>query len=113
MMEKVFQNILDNAFKFTPSGGCIKIFLKKNDGKIIAEISGTGLGIDKEEITYIFDRYYQIKRISSENSQGTELGLAIVKKILDIHGFSVQVKSVRNNGTTFILTFPVFQPVPV
>ncbi len=85
MMEKVFQNLLDNAFKFTPASGEIKMEIKKgNDNEIIAVISDSGVGIKKGEAPLVFDRYYQIKRVSSDKSNGTGLGLAIVKKIIDI-----------------------------
>ncbi|MCL5030794.1 MAG: HAMP domain-containing histidine kinase [Bacteroidetes bacterium] len=108
MMEKVFQNLLDNAFKFTPSGGEINITLKrKNDEQLIASITDNGLGIAEEEIPNIFERYYQVKRISIDNKQGTGLGLTIVKKILDIHNIKIEVKSELTKGTSFILTIPV------
>ena len=108
MMEKVFQNLLDNAFKFTPVGGKIDVTLKlKNDNYLIAAITDSGAGIAEDEIQNIFERYYQVKRVSSENKQGTGLGLTIVKKILDIHNIKIEVKSELAKGTSFILTFPV------
>ncbi len=113
MMEKVFQNLIDNALKFTPAGGCINISVRTAGDRIIAEVSDTGLGIDKEDIPYIFDRYYQTKRISPENSLGTGLGLTIVKKILDIHGVEAEVKSEPVKGTSFILTFPAYKSMLV
>ncbi|HKI78222.1 MAG TPA: ATP-binding protein [Ignavibacteriaceae bacterium] len=108
MMEKVFQNLLDNAFKFTPESGKIKIILKKETrNELVVELSDNGRGIEKEELPFIFDRYHQIKRISSEKPQGTGLGLTIVKKILDLHKMKIEVKSKINSGTSFIITIPV------
>jgi signal transduction histidine kinase len=112
MMEKVFQNLLDNAYKFTPPGGEINILLKhSNERQITAVISDTGLGIEKDDISLIFERYYQIKRISSEKQAGTGLGLTIVKKILDLHQIDVKVESEPGKGTSFTLTIPILNPV--
>jgi signal transduction histidine kinase len=107
MMEKVFQNLLDNALKFTDAGGEININLKKSVHKIIVEISDTGKGISAEEIPRIFDRYYQIKRVSDGKTDGTGLGLAIVKKIADLHSINIKVISEVNKGTSFILSIPI------
>ena len=108
MIERIFQNFLDNAFKFTPSSGVVNIKLRKdNEKQITASITDTGIGINPEELPNIFDRYYQSKRVSSERNTGTGLGLAIVKKIADMHKIDIEVKSQLSKGTSFILTFPV------
>ncbi len=107
MMEKILQNLLDNAFKFTPEEGEVNINLKKYVHNIIVEIADTGPGISNEEMPHIFDRYYQIKRVSNGSSEGTGLGLAIVKKIADLHAINIEVKSEVNIGTSFILKIPI------
>ena len=107
MMEKVFQNLLDNSLKFTPAGGEINIKLKKNEHTVIVEIADSGQGIAENDLPYIFDRYYRIKRVSKGNSEGTGLGLAIVKKIADLHSIIIEVKSEVNKGTSFILKIPI------
>ncbi len=107
MMEKVFQNLLDNAFKYTPAGGIINIILKKNDEHSLkAIIKDSGKGIPADAIPHIFDRYYSTERVSEEKSEGAGLGLAIVKKILDLHTITVEVWSELNKGTEFILNIP-------
>lgn len=107
MMEKVFQNLLDNALKFTPSGGRIEISLRSiNSNGITAIVKDTGVGISKEDIPLVFERYYQIGRVSDGKDQSTGLGLAIVKKILDIHNINVEIQSDTDKGTAFILTIP-------
>ena len=112
MMEKVFQNLLDNAYKFTPPDGEIDIILKRsNKSQITAVISDTGFGIEKDEISLIFERYYQVKRISSDKQTGTGLGLTIVKKILDLHHIGIKVESEPSKGTSFILTIPILDRV--
>ena len=107
MMEKVFQNLIDNAFKFTPSSGVITISLKRTGSNLLAEVTDSGIGISKEEIPLIFDRYHQTKRVASEYQQGTGLGLTIVKKILDLHGFKINIDSEISKGTKFIMEFPI------
>ena len=108
MIERIFQNLLDNAFKFTPSTGTINIEIrKKSENQITASITDTGIGINPEELDNIFDRYYQSKRISPEKNPGTGLGLAIVKKIADLHKIDIDVKSQLSKGTSFMLTFHI------
>jgi len=107
MMEKVFQNILDNAFHYTQPGGQIKISVQHgNDKDLIVKISDTGIGIEQDQLPRIFDRNYRVKNKSNRRN-GSGLGLAIVKKILDLHGFRITVKSALDKGTTFIIKLPV------
>ena len=100
MMEKVFQNLIDNSLKFTPSGGKININFINKSKSILVTFSDTGCGIAKEELPYIFDRYHKSKRVVS-NQKGTGLGLAIVKKILELHNIEILVESEKNKGTAF------------
>ena len=111
MMEKVFQNLIDNAVKFTPSGGEIKIILKKKYAQsLLAIISDTGIGISEEEISNIFDRYYQAKKNPTGKNSGAGIGLSIVKRILDLHEFDIKVKSELAKGTSFFISIPVNSP---
>ena len=111
MMEKVFQNLIDNAFKFAPSGGEVKIIFKRKYAHALSIIiSDNGLGMSQEEIPFIFERYYQVKRISYDKYLGSGLGLSIVKRILDIHNFEVTVKSEPAKGTSFLISIPVSSP---
>jgi len=100
MMEKVFQNLLDNSLKFTSAGGEINIKLINNINSILIKFSDTGCGIEKEELPHIFERYHKSKRVVS-NQKGTGLGLAIVKKILELHEINISVESEKDKGTTF------------
>ena len=105
MMEKVFQNLIDNAIKFTPEGGLINLSIDKNPNREISiEIADTGCGIPEDQVPFIFDKYYQIKRIADNNNSGTGLGLAIVKRIIDLHKFKINVISSDKKGTTFKIT---------
>lgn len=108
MMEKVFQNLLDNAFKFTNPGGVVKIIFKRKYAHILyAIIEDNGVGIHREEIPKIFDTYYQVNRLPYDKATGAGFGLSIVKKILDLHNFEFTVKSEPDHGTSFLISIPV------
>jgi len=104
LIDRVFQNLLDNALKHTPHGGQILVKIRKTNNKSVEiTIKDTGIGISKEELPYIFKRY----RKSKENiKEGTGLGLAIVKKILELHNIDIKVESELNRGTSFSFTIP-------
>jgi signal transduction histidine kinase len=101
MIEKVIQNILDNAIKFTPEKGKILLKLRKVEQNVEVIISDSGHGIPEDELPHIFDRYHKIKRVKDSDHEGTGLGLAIVKKIVELHDSKIKVESEINEGTTF------------
>jgi len=101
LIERVIQNLMDNAIKFTPQDGIISICLYNNNDKVQVKISDTGKGIPDEKQHAIFERYEK-----SENSNGAGLGLTIVKKILDMHGSKIQIDSKVNAGTSFSFSLP-------
>lgn len=104
MMEKVFQNMLDNAFKFTKNKGNIEIGIRKKDiNHINVCIVDSGIGIGHKRLNKIFDRYYQVNG-NHDYREGAGLGLAIVKKILELHEFQINVESKEGKGTTFTVT---------
>jgi signal transduction histidine kinase len=108
MMEKAIQNLIDNAFKFTPPDGEVKIIFKRKYTYVLyINISDNGMGMSVDEIPFIFDRYYQVKRVSYDKYMGSGLGLSIVKRILDIHNFDITVKSEPSKGTSFFISIPV------
>lgn len=107
MMERVIQNLLDNAIKFTSENG--KIFIKLTAGvdAVQFEIQDNGLGIDQNELPHIFDRYHRRDRSSRKDNEGLGLGLTIVKRILEVHNVDIDVKSSQDSGTTFSFYIPV------
>lgn len=109
LVERVIQNLMDNAVKFTPSGGKVTLNLTETEQGIEMSISDNGPGIPEKEQPYIFERYHRAKHLKTK-SEGSGLGLAIVKKILDIHQASIQVKSTLHQGATFMFYLPVYQP---
>ena len=105
LMDRVIQNLLENAIKFTPKGGSVKINVVKSQGVFKLSVKDSGIGIDENHLPYVFDRY---KKLDSEtnNQSGSGLGLAIVKRILELHQIAIQVESKKNEGTTFFFELP-------
>jgi signal transduction histidine kinase len=107
LVERVIQNLMDNALKFTPEGGTITLILRHNENNVECTVKDTGLGISKQDQIYIFERYRKAKAAAKGNF-GAGLGLAIVKKILDIHNASIRVISEPNRGSAFQFALPVY-----
>ena len=107
MVERVVQNLMDNALKFTPEGGTVTIELNSTGGNVEVKIADTGPGIPEEEQSYIFERYRQMA--PGAEKKGTGLGLAIAKKMLDLHDATIQVQSRLNEGTVFWFQLPSHQ----
>ncbi|TXF88035.1 HAMP domain-containing histidine kinase [Neolewinella aurantiaca] len=106
LIERVMQNLIDNALKFTPEGGAINIDFSVFPHSVQVSVTDTGPGIPEDELPFIFDRYSQGSRAGNGENAGAGLGLAIVKKILDLHGQEVGIKSRLNEGTSFIFELP-------
>lgn len=102
LMEIVWNNLLNNAIKFTESNGIIKIVLKKYSKKIEVSISDTGCGMSKETCHHIFDRFYQGD--TSHSAEGNGLGLSLVKRVIDLIDGKIEVESEHGKGTRFIVT---------
>ena len=105
--EVLVQNLLDNALKFTPNGGNVRIALQDLGNSVEIRIVDTGPGIPEAQQRFIFERYRQTK--SGQQKEGAGLGLAIVKKILELHNASIQVFSKPNEGTAFSFSLPLYQ----
>ena len=104
LFERAVGNLLDNALRFTPENGSIRIALSKHDGGFEVAVSDDGCGIAPEHLPRVFDRFYRAE--SSRGSDGAGLGLALVKSIVDLHGGSAKIQSEIGRGTTVTLTFP-------
>jgi PAS domain S-box-containing protein len=103
----VFVNIIDNAIKFTPSGGNISISAVVEDGNIHIQIADDGIGIEEANMPKIFTRFYQVDGSSTRKYGGNGLGLYICKKIVEAHKGSIRLESIRNKGTTIHVYLPV------
>ena len=105
LLEQVWQNLLYNAAKFTPDGGHISLSLAaQEDGRLCVRVKDTGVGIAPEKITHIFEKFYQAD--SSHHTEGSGLGLSLVKRILDACGGEIAVQSELGHGSTFTVTLP-------
>jgi len=109
MIEKVLQNLIENSVKFTPQNGQITISLRHDKDVIIVMLKDNGIGIKKDDLPFIFDRYHQGSRLRPNSSEGLGLGLAIVKKILEVHNIKISVKSEEGKGTSFSFNVPVYK----
>ncbi len=106
LVDRVIQNLMDNALKFTPEGGTVKMQLQKTEDSVEMKIVDSGPGIPIEEQAYIFERYQKALN-SGKKNKGAGLGLAIVKKILEIHNTTIQVSSKINEGAEFWFRLPI------
>ncbi len=106
-LKQLILNLVDNAIKYTPSGGTVNLSLSKENGFASIEISDTGVGIPAEDIPLIFDRFYRVDKARSRNLGGSGLGLSIAKWIATAHGGDIKVKSVPGEGSTFYILLPV------
>ncbi len=109
LVERVIQNLVDNALKFTPKGGLIKIAVESSNSEGIRfSISDTGIGIHENELSAIFERYHT-HRDEEKRMKGTGLGLAIANRIVELHNSTISVKSKLNQGTVFSFNLPAYQ----
>jgi two-component system phosphate regulon sensor histidine kinase PhoR len=105
-VRQILVNLVDNAVKYTPSGGSVYISAKKENKLACVQVTDTGIGIPHEDISRIFERFYRVDKARSRESGGTGLGLSIVKHLVESHGGNVSVKS-GASGSTFTFTLPL------
>jgi two-component system phosphate regulon sensor histidine kinase PhoR len=104
---QVFNNLVENALKYTPSGGRVVLTAAAADGKIEMRVADTGAGIPPEDLSHIFERFYRAEKARSREHGGTGLGLSIVKHIVLAHGGTVEAESKVGEGTAIVLRFPM------
>ncbi|WP_339177636.1 ATP-binding protein [Bacillus sp. FSL R5-0560] len=112
-LKQVFLNLVNNALTYTPEKGSVAINVKPGETEIQIEVSDTGIGIQKEEIPRIFERFYRVDKDRSRNSGGTGLGLAIVKHLIEAHEGKIDVTSEPGRGTVFTVTLKRAAEKPV
>jgi len=106
LLEQMLINLIDNAVKYTPESGRLTINTSSEDSNVNLEISDTGIGIPKENLNRIFERFYRVDKTRSRKLGGTGLGLSIVKHIAIIHNGKIDVESEVGKGSRFIITLP-------
>lgn len=116
-MEKVITNLVGNALKFTPSGGSVTVKLNCSEAtthtprRVTITVADTGIGMVPEVIPNVFKRFYQADSTSTRSYEGIGVGLALVKDLVELHGGTIRVESVREQGSTFTVVLPA-PPVP-
>lgn len=109
-IEQVIINIMSNAMKYTPDGGEINVLAKYSKNKpdiITVSVSDNGIGIPKEDVDHLFERFYRVEKSRTSETGGTGLGLAIAKEIIMAHGGDIKIESTYGKGTTMIIELPL------
>ncbi len=106
-IEQVLMNFVSNAIKYTPAGGKIKVSAGKMDDIVWVSVADNGIGIPKNDIGRVFDRFYRVDKARSRESGGTGLGLSIASEIINRHDGKVEIQSAQGKGTTITMTLPV------
>ncbi len=109
-LQQVFVNILDNAIKYTPPGGEVRLSCEMRQGWVTIDVEDNGIGIPEQDRKRIFEKFYRVDRPDVEKEKGTGLGLAIVKGITEAHGGEIQVESTEDLGSKFTLRLPEGDP---
>jgi len=109
LIERVLENLIDNALRYTPQGGKIQLSLAQQQTHVEVGVQDTGIGLTEEDIPHIFERYYRGQKPTEYQQQSTGLGLAIVKRILELHNSVISVESQLNRGTCFKFPLPMMQ----
>jgi heavy metal sensor kinase len=112
-LQQVIVNLLDNAFKYTPSGGDVWLSVSTESSHGIVEIRDNGIGIPAECLPFVFDRFYRADKARSRESGGTGLGLSIVSAICTAHGGTISIQSTEGAGTTVRVELPLCTPEEV
>jgi two-component system OmpR family sensor kinase len=108
MIERVIENLIENALRYTPSGGSIRLKFIPQNGDVSICVSDTGSGIAEEDLPFIFDRFYQRNKIQDGKTGYSGLGLAIARRILELHNKPIHVESTPGSGTTFTFLLPAY-----
>ena len=106
LLLQLMLNLLDNAIKYTPSGGQVNVGSNVNGSQVELRVQDTGVGISREHLPYLFDRFYRVDKGRSRAEGGVGLGLAISRWIAEAHGGTIRVESVPGKGSTFIVLLP-------
>lgn len=105
-IERIILNLLSNCVKFTKSGGCISVNIKDKNDRVLISVKDTGIGIPKEKIDIIFDKFRQVDKSMRREHEGSGIGLSLVKALVEMHGGIIKVESEFGKGTEFIIELP-------
>jgi signal transduction histidine kinase len=108
-LKEAFSNLLSNAIIYNREGGSVTVTVREQGDDLAVEVSDTGIGISKENLSFIFDEFFRVRSKETQHITGTGLGLPIVKRIIEAHDGSVKVASELGRGTTFSIFLPKAQ----
>jgi two-component system OmpR family sensor kinase len=106
LVERAISNLIDNAIRHTPSAGVVRMVVEDETSAVVVKVVDNGTGIPPEDLPHIFERFYRVEKSRSKDSGRGGLGLAIAKKIIELHGATLDVTSILNQGTTFSFSLP-------
>jgi two-component system phosphate regulon sensor histidine kinase PhoR len=106
-LQEILYNLLDNAVKYSREGGDLRLSAEQRNGEIALSVSDTGIGIGKNDLPRVFERFYRVDKARSRELGGTGLGLSIVKHIAQLHGGRVEAESEPGQGTTIRILLPL------
>jgi len=106
-LRQVFYNLLDNAIKYTPAGGEVRVRAEAREGEAVVTVRDSGVGIPAEHLPRVFDRFYRVDKARSREMGGTGLGLSITRSIVVAHGGRIELDSSPGRGTTCTVTLPL------
>jgi len=109
-LERVLENLVTNAIKYSPEGAAVSVQLHREGDRVVLAVRDTGYGIPAEDAPHVFEKFYRARNQRTESVQGTGLGLAIVRLIVEAHGGSVSLRTVEGEGSTFTVVLPVNGP---
>ena len=107
LLQQALRNLLNNAFKYTPSGGNVQLRLFTQSRRVIIQVKDDGIGIPDASVPHIFERFYRVDTVRSRQTGGFGLGLSIAQQIIQAHGGQITVKSVVGQGTAFQIELPI------
>lgn len=110
LLQQALQNLVENAVKFTDTGGQVKISVDVRENRMVFDVSDNGIGIAPVDQPRLFEKFYRVSQLGPQQTRGTGLGLAIVKSIVERHGGKVWVKSQLGKGSSFYMAIPLRQP---
>ncbi len=113
LLEQAIVNLIDNAIKYTDSGGQVDIAAESRPDRVVISVTDHGPGVSEEHLPRLFERFYRVDKARSRTLGGTGLGLSIVKHIAQVHGGYPEVQSVLGQGCTFMIHLPVGAPLPI
>lgn len=106
-VDRILNNLVSNAIKYTPAGGCVSVALRASGNVARLEVSDTGIGIPEDALPHLFEEFYRAPNAKAQVKEGTGLGLAITRDLITRYGGQITVQSKVGRGTTFAITFPI------